>query len=522
MGLSLKRLLSFMSVLIMASLLFTASDVFAKQALADEGDLLVGVFYRSADDWTNNIYVSKDGEMMQRVASTFETTGYDSWGTPVFYDGNGGVHYAQKDASIVFYNGYFWSISGWNRNDGKIWVTISYSSDLVNWTYPEGDALLSPGSTKGIPVDSLPTVNGADYGDFDLVAPEWFVNKDGQLYIIVSCGYYGAFHGDATNDQMQAYIVKVDNLSANGYGSKSGDYYWPRSLTFQTGIAHKLGFSNYSGANYIDGAGYAENGVDYLVIKKDGMTNQLFQTSNIADANSWSLVNESMTYGYEGASIGKIGGMYYMYADHINGVAADGVGVVSSNSLTKSEFWGTPHAGCFIAQDGSELSARHGTVITMKQGAEGWDVAKKLLDETPSVERTMFRLYNPNSGEHFYTASVYERNAVIDAGWNDEGVGWIAPSRSDSPVYRLYNANGGEHHYTLDASERDHLVSVGWNYEGIGWCSDDAKTVPLFREYNPNAFANNHNYTTDENEHAYLVSLGWRDEGIGWYALSAQ
>lgn len=33
----------------------------------------------------------------------------------------------------------------------------------------------------------------------------------------------------------------------------------------------------------------------------------------------------------------------------------------------------------------------------------------------------MYRLYNPNSGEHFYTASDEERWHLIDVGWNDEG-----------------------------------------------------------------------------------------------------
>ena len=131
----------------------------------------------------------------------------------------------------------------------------------------------------------------------------------------------------------------------------------------------------------------------------------------------------------------------------------------------------------------------------------------------------MYRLYNPNSGEHFYTASKDERDYVVAAGWTDEGVGWTAPAKSDSPVYRLYNPNAGEHHYTLSADERDMLIAAGWNDEGTGWYSDDAKAVALYREYNPNQFSCNHNFTADEDEHAHLVSLGWRDEGIAWYGV---
>ena len=137
----------------------------------------------------------------------------------------------------------------------------------------------------------------------------------------------------------------------------------------------------------------------------------------------------------------------------------------------------------------------------------------------PVATVSMYRLYNPNSGEHFYTASAGERNHLIGLGWNDEGIGWTAPARSNTPVYRLYNPNGGEHHYTTSEPERNNLISLGWNDEGIGWYSDDARTVPLYRQYNPNAFANNHNYTTSLAENDHLVSLGWRAEGIGWYGV---
>ena len=131
------------------------------------------------------------------------------------------------------------------------------------------------------------------------------------------------------------------------------------------------------------------------------------------------------------------------------------------------------------------------------------------------------RLYNPNSGEHFYTADDAEAENLINLGWNDEGIGWIAPIVSDTPVFRLYNPNAGEHHYTTDPAEVELLESLGWTYEQVAWFSDDSGNgVPVYRQYNPNEFANNHNYTTDETEKDNLISLGWLDENIGWYGLS--
>ena len=140
--------------------------------------------------------------------------------------------------------------------------------------------------------------------------------------------------------------------------------------------------------------------------------------------------------------------------------------------------------------------------------------------------QVMHRLYNPNSGEHFYTASAEERDAVAAAGWDYEGEGWTAPTSSSTPVYRLYS--GTDHHYCTGEGERDALVDAGWSYEGVGWYSDDAKGVPLYRQFNPNvdpsAPTNNsgsHNYTTSLDEHNMLVSIGWNDEGIGWYGVDA-
>jgi len=154
------------------------------------------------------------------------------------------------------------------------------------------------------------------------------------------------------------------------------------------------------------------------------------------------------------------------------------------------------------------------------------------VDLTGRVRTEMFRLYNPNTGEHFYTSNAAERDNAVSAGWTyEEGKGWIAPCGSVKPVFRLYNEFGGEHHYTLSAKERDSLIEAGWTDEGVGWFSDTGSrdwvignpdpigAAPLYREYNPNEFSCNHNYTADLVEHDGLIALGWINEGVAWYGL---
>lgn len=155
------------------------------------------------------------------------------------------------------------------------------------------------------------------------------------------------------------------------------------------------------------------------------------------------------------------------------------------------------------------------------EGAQATGQAETAADGSTAAGVSMYRLYNPYSSEHFYTADSGERDNLIAQGWSDEGIGWTAPAGSKTPVYRLYNAYAGEHHYMMDAAERDTLVAAGWNDEGVGWFSDDAQGVPLHREYNPYEFANNHNYTTSDEEHDALMAAGWRDEGYAWYGIAA-
>lgn len=135
----------------------------------------------------------------------------------------------------------------------------------------------------------------------------------------------------------------------------------------------------------------------------------------------------------------------------------------------------------------------------------------------------MLRLYNPNSGEHFYTGSEAERDTTVEAGWNYEGVAWFAPNHSSTPVYRLYS--GTDHHYTVDKAEADWLVDQGWSLESEqAWFSDDLKGTFMHRLFNPgvdpHAPTNNagsHHYTASKAEADHLVSVGWIYEGGSWY-----
>ena len=144
-------------------------------------------------------------------------------------------------------------------------------------------------------------------------------------------------------------------------------------------------------------------------------------------------------------------------------------------------------------------------------------VQKPAASSTP---KESYRLYNPLTGEHFFTTNKAEYDSLCAGGiWKAETSTWKTPEKSDFPIYRVCNPNTGDHHYTMDAHEKDVLVSLGWKDEGIGMYSADKDGEAVYRLYNPNAKVGSHHYTNSAAERDSLTALGWKDEGIGFYGL---
>ncbi len=141
----------------------------------------------------------------------------------------------------------------------------------------------------------------------------------------------------------------------------------------------------------------------------------------------------------------------------------------------------------------------------------------------------IYRMYNSVTSEHLYTTSKAEfdscgKGAYKD--WKAEGVAWNAPAKGTagaSPVWRLYNEGLGDHHYTASAGERDALVSkAGWKVEGVAFytAAKGNGTVGLYRLYNGGLMKGQHHYTASAGERDALVAnAGWKAEGVAFYGL---
>lgn len=156
------------------------------------------------------------------------------------------------------------------------------------------------------------------------------------------------------------------------------------------------------------------------------------------------------------------------------------------------------------------------------------DASETPSDETDPVDNTasesdvpaqnVYRLYNPYSGEHLYTAGLDEAKGLVGYGWAWEGVGWVSPTSTGNPVLRLYNPYNGEHLYTLSEDEASGLASLGWRREGTAWLSGGS--LGVLREFNPYATVGTHNYTLSSAEDEWLGTIGWRREGSTWSSLN--
>lgn len=148
---------------------------------------------------------------------------------------------------------------------------------------------------------------------------------------------------------------------------------------------------------------------------------------------------------------------------------------------------------------------------------EKCDVCGAVTQDLGIPSAVQHRMYNPNTGEHFYTGSIEEKNNLVNVGWSYEGVAFSFPMAGE-PVYRLFDPATGEHLYTMDMAEVDQLVSAGWNKEGVAFNSDSKEEVPQYRLHNPNATVGAYHYTGSVEERDHLISLGWEDQGIAWYS----
>ena len=167
------------------------------------------------------------------------------------------------------------------------------------------------------------------------------------------------------------------------------------------------------------------------------------------------------------------------------------------------------------------------TIFNLQQ--DDVDAAVAIYGENDVVKIGVYRFFNFDSGGHFFTTDIVEKETVEQRlDFRVEGVGFSALSRFDEaitgsiPVYRFLNPNLGSHLFTAFEEEKAVLLSSGdFIFEGVGFRAFDTEssaTVPVHRFFNMET--GGHFFTASEFEkEAVLEIASFRYEGEAFFAF---
>jgi len=142
------------------------------------------------------------------------------------------------------------------------------------------------------------------------------------------------------------------------------------------------------------------------------------------------------------------------------------------------------------------------------------------LGKTPQT-LAMTRFQKPGGAGHFYTTNVQEG---IGAGFAQEGPSFNLFADSNeaegaTDIYRLFNPTTGKHFFTANKQEADTAAGAGYSMEGVAgeaYTTARPGTTAVERYYNPSIGA--HLYTSSPQEQETLPGLGYTREGTAFYA----
>ena len=123
------------------------------------------------------------------------------------------------------------------------------------------------------------------------------------------------------------------------------------------------------------------------------------------------------------------------------------------------------------------------------------------------------RLYNPKTGEHFYTESEAEARSILGR-FGYDGAAWeYLPKPTDIPVVRFIHNKTGLHFWSANLAEQVAVTHQDWRTEGRAFGSKPSGT-PVYRLIHNKT--GQHVWTASKAEFESLQHKDWRaDDPIG-------
>lgn len=137
----------------------------------------------------------------------------------------------------------------------------------------------------------------------------------------------------------------------------------------------------------------------------------------------------------------------------------------------------------------------------------------------------IFRFFDTQTGNHFYTASAVEKAQIQSSmpTFNYEGAAWSTPDKGPDThnVFRFFDTKGGTHFLTDSVAERDVILATipNYTYEGVAFAAYNDVAGPghliLDRFYNTQT--GQHHFSASSEETASInqgaAGPGWISEG---------
>ena len=135
-------------------------------------------------------------------------------------------------------------------------------------------------------------------------------------------------------------------------------------------------------------------------------------------------------------------------------------------------------------------------------------------------------MFHPSTGKHLFSSNDFEIDLLTGVqGWKNEGISYVSPSDGNQDLYRFFVESGGRHFYTASDYEKQKIIEniPGFYYEGVAFkvfspINPPDSSIPVVRYLN--ASGGNHVYSTSPEEQSILdESALWINEGIAWYGI---
>ena len=478
---------------------FAGDETEREQRDVEANETILSGNIGAADDRTDNSYHVVD------ITSTAATTvldgftivnGYaDTGDNAVVEEDVGGGIYSDESGNAQLSN--LQVVDNFAFGDGAgVYLDASSNPVLTNVDIVNNEAQQFGGGLRTR--DSSPTLNSVTFsGNFAGEEGGGVSNIEGEpIFNQV------IFNGNVANNFGGAIIslendgVEIDNSLFQNNQSQTGGAIYNKDSNLLVNNSTFFG-------NQADFAGAVYSFDDNDPLTTDSVISNSILSNNFGALDELQIINESTDFSSTVATT------------TISNSIVEGGYDGGANILDVDPRFVNPEEGDFkIRSNSPAIDVGDGSVIDAEFDLAGEERvingsvdlgAYEFQDNLPAG--TVYRLFNPEVGVHFYTPNKEERNSVIEnlPQYEYEGAAFqtITKEEADTitgakPVYRFFNVDTGVHLYTIDEQEREVIQETQPNFlfEGISYYAYETEqegAIPLYRFFNPEVGA--HFYT---------------------------